>query len=122
MSSVTRAGQFEPPPTAKSFGDKSAFDHDEDEGNFSALAITTRQPGRLIDPEDSGIGTGHGDESEYSDTFETPREEGHSFGAFGEDLDREDQVQTKAARTLSLSQLTMGRPPQDAAQHARRVI
>ncbi|KAM5351617.1 hypothetical protein ACJ41O_004340 [Fusarium nematophilum] len=114
---------YEPPPTAKSFGDRSAFDHDDEDEDLTALALSTRSQGRMVvDPEDSGIGTGHGDESEYSESFETPREEGHSFGAFGEDLDKEDQAQTKAARTLSLSQLTMGRNPQNASQHPRRVI
>ncbi|PTD10057.1 hypothetical protein FCULG_00008503 [Fusarium culmorum] len=107
----------------KSFGDRSAFDHDDDDENLASLAVITRSHSRHVDPEDSGIGTGHGDDSEYSDTFETPREEGgHMFGAFGEDLDREDQAQTKAARTLSLSQLTMGRGTQKSSQHLRRVI
>lgn len=114
---------YDPPPTAKSFGDRSAFDHDDDDENLASLAVITRSHSRHVDPEDSGIGTGHGDDSEYSDTFETPREEGgHMFGAFGEDLDREDQAQTKAARTLSLSQLTMGRGTQKSSQHLRRVI
>ncbi|RGP81567.1 hypothetical protein FLONG3_299 [Fusarium longipes] len=122
-NSAAMNGGYDPPPTAKSFGDRSAFDHDEDDDNLASLAVITRSHSRHIDPEDSGIGTGHGDDSEYSDTFETPREEGgHSFGAFGEDLDREDQAQTKAARTLSLSQLTMGRGTQKSSQHLRRVI
>ncbi|KIL84267.1 hypothetical protein FAVG1_12504 [Fusarium avenaceum] len=113
---------YDPPPTAKSFGDRSAFDHDDDDDNLASLAAITRSHSRQVDPEDSGIGTGHGDESDYSDTFETPNEEGHSIGAFGEDLDREVQAQTKAARTLSLSQLTMGRGTQKSSQHLRRVI
>ncbi|KAM0434518.1 hypothetical protein ACHAPT_003614 [Fusarium lateritium] len=121
-SMTTRETRFDPPPTAKSFGDRSAFDHDDEEDGLSPLVINTQSQGRIVDPEDSGIGTGHGDESEYSESFETPREEGHSFGAFGEDLDKEDQAQTKAARTLSLSQLTMGRGAQSASQHTRRVI
>ncbi|KAM0341756.1 hypothetical protein ACHAPU_009889 [Fusarium lateritium] len=121
-NSIATNGGFDPPPTAKSFGDRSAFDHDDDDDNLASLAVITRSQSRQVDPEDSGIGTGHGDESDYSDTFETPREEGHSFGAFGEDLDREDQAQIKAARTLSLSQLTMGRGTQKSSQHLRRVI
>ncbi|KAJ4326763.1 hypothetical protein N0V84_002782 [Fusarium piperis] len=119
---MTRETQFDPPPTAKSFGDRSAFDHDDEEEALGSLVINTHSQGRHVDPEDSGIGTGHGDESEYSESFETPREEGHSFGAFGEDLDKADQAKTKAARTLSLSQLTMGRGAQSASQHPRRVI
>ncbi|OBS18103.1 hypothetical protein FPOA_09831 [Fusarium poae] len=122
-NSAAMSGGYDPPPTAKSFGDRSAFDHDDDDENLASLAVITRSHSRHVDPEDSGIGTGHGDDSEYSDTFETPREEGgHMFGAFGEDLDREDQAQTKAARTLSLSQLTMGRGTQKSSQHLRRVI
>ncbi|RBR18378.1 uncharacterized protein FIESC28_06151 [Fusarium coffeatum] len=122
-NSAAMNGGYDPPPTAKSFGDRSAFDHDDDDDNLASLAVITRSHSRHVDPEDSGIGTGHGDDSEYSDTFETPREEsGHNFGAFGEDLDREDQAQTKAARTLSLSQLTMGRGTQKSSQHLRRVI
>ncbi|KAM0252048.1 hypothetical protein ACHAP5_001373 [Fusarium lateritium] len=121
-NSVAANAGFDPPPTAKSFGDRSAFDHDDDDVILASLAVITRSQSRQVDPEDSGIGTGHGDESDYSDTFETPHEEGHSFGAFGEDLDREVQAQTKAARTLSLSQLTMGRGTQKSSQHLRRVI
>ncbi|KAF5026271.1 hypothetical protein F66182_1661 [Fusarium sp. NRRL 66182] len=115
-NSVAMTRGFDPPPTAKSFGDRSAFDHDDDD----KIAILPHS--RHTDPEDSGIGTGHGDESEYSESFETPREEGYGFGAFGEDLDQDDQAQTKAARTLSLSQLTMGKAPQNSSQHLRRVI
>ncbi|KAI2466626.1 hypothetical protein F4781DRAFT_405183 [Annulohypoxylon bovei var. microspora] len=48
-----------------------------------------------------------------SEAFKTPREEGgHGFGAFGEEL-RDEEVdgsRKKAARTLSLSQLTLKRP------------
>lgn len=115
---MSHNSQLDPPPTAKSFGDRSAFDPDGED--LSSLSIVVKpQTHNMVDPEDSGIGTGHGDESEYSDTFETPREEGHNFGAFGEDLDEEHQAQTKAARTLSLSQLTMGKRPR---QQLARVI
>ncbi|KAI5465878.1 hypothetical protein BGZ63DRAFT_420414 [Mariannaea sp. PMI_226] len=100
---VSRDTQYDPPPTAKSFGDKSAFDHDDDENEAEMNRLIDTHT-RTIDPEDSGIGTGHGDESEYSEVYETPREEGHSFGAFGENL-KEDHNK-KSARTLSLSQIT----------------
>ncbi|KAF6840779.1 hypothetical protein CMUS01_03812 [Colletotrichum musicola] len=97
--------QMEPPPTAKSFGSVSAFDHDssddEDSKNRRYLA------------EDSGVGTGVGDDDSYSEVFATPREEQqpHSYGAFGEELleDEEDPQRKKAARTLSLSQMTLGK-------------
>lgn len=102
-SASRRDTRYDPPPTAKSFGDRSAFDHDDDE---IEMRMAIERHARSIDPEDSGIGTGHGDESEYSETYETPREEGYSFGAFGEDLEEEDQAKKKSARTLSLSQLT----------------
>ncbi|KAI0890552.1 uncharacterized protein GGS22DRAFT_14995 [Annulohypoxylon maeteangense] len=64
----------------------SAFEHDDDE------------------PLSAGADT-------ESEAFKTPREEGH-FGAFGEEL-RDEEVdgsRKKAARTLSLSQLTLKRP------------
>lgn len=64
---------------------------------------------------------GHGDEEdserEDASAFQTPREEQspHPYGAFGEDLrgetdegDELDPRRKKAARTLSLSQLTLG--------------
>ncbi|KAF7542354.1 hypothetical protein G7Z17_g11643 [Cylindrodendrum hubeiense] len=107
-SNSRRDTRYDPPPTAKSFGDRSAFDHDDDE-NETEMTMTIDTQARSIDPEDSGIGTGHGDESEYSETYETPREEGYGFGAFGEDLEEEDQAQKKSARTLSLSQLTQAK-------------
>lgn len=72
----------------------SAFEHDEDE----PLTANT-------DTE--------------SEAFKTPREEdpGHGFGAFGEELreDEEDGSRKKAARTLSLSQLTLKRPQRPQA-------
>lgn len=53
------------------------------------------------------------DDISESDAFETPREEysKHGYGAFGEELTDEDAdgSRKKAARTLSLSQLTMGK-------------
>ncbi|KPM35081.1 hypothetical protein AK830_g11485 [Neonectria ditissima] len=119
-SALRRDTQYDPPPTAKSFGDRSAFDYDDEE-NRTDLSLVMDAHARSIDPEDSGIGTGHGDESVYSETFETPREEAHSFGAFGENLEDEDQIQKKSARTLSLSQLTLGKKSQ-AAQHPPHAI
>ncbi|KAI1390225.1 uncharacterized protein F4822DRAFT_229852 [Hypoxylon trugodes] len=67
----------------------SAFEHDDDE------------------PLTAGAET-------ESEAYKTPREEesGHGFGAFGEEL-RDEEVdgsRKKAARTLSLSQLTLKRP------------
>ncbi|KAI1482684.1 hypothetical protein F4774DRAFT_406860 [Daldinia eschscholtzii] len=68
----------------------SAFDHDDDD-----------------EPLTAGIDT-------ESEAYKTPREEepAHSFGAFGEELreDEQDGSRKKAARTLSLSQLTLKRP------------
>ncbi|KAI1142761.1 hypothetical protein F5Y05DRAFT_408210 [Hypoxylon sp. FL0543] len=67
----------------------SAFEHDDDE------------------PLTAGADT-------ESEAYKTPREEeaGHGFGAFGEELrdEEEDGSRKKAARTLSLSQLTLKRP------------
>ncbi|KAI1412650.1 hypothetical protein F5Y13DRAFT_45280 [Hypoxylon sp. FL1857] len=73
-----------------SYSTVSAFDHDDDE------------------PLTAGADT-------ESEAYKTPREEeaGHGFGAFGEELrdEEEDGSRKKAARTLSLSQLTLKRPP-----------
>lgn len=73
-----------------SYSTVSAFEHDDDE------------------PLTAGTET-------ESEAYKTPREEepGHGFGAFGEELrdDEEDGSRKKAARTLSLSQLTLKRPP-----------
>ncbi|KAI1643445.1 uncharacterized protein F4817DRAFT_252579 [Daldinia loculata] len=70
----------------------SAFDDDDDDEPLSA-----------------GIDT-------ESEAYKTPREEEptHGFGAFGEELrvEEQDGSRKKAARTLSLSQLTLKRPPQ----------
>lgn len=69
----------------------SAFEHDDDDEPLTAGGDTD------------------------SEAFKTPREEesGHGFGAFGEELreEEEDGSRKKAARTLSLSQLTLKRPP-----------
>ncbi|KAI0175618.1 hypothetical protein GGR52DRAFT_319611 [Hypoxylon sp. FL1284] len=70
----------------------SAFDHDDDD-------------------DDEPLTAGGDTDSE---AFKTPQEEesGHGFGAFGEELrEEEDGSRKKAARTLSLSQLTLKRPP-----------
>lgn len=47
-----------------------------------------------------------------SEAFKTPREEQpqHGFGAFGEELKEEESEGRRAARTLSLSQLTLKKP------------
>ncbi|KAK3337156.1 hypothetical protein B0T19DRAFT_62697 [Cercophora scortea] len=70
--------------------------------------------------EISQAGTDEGDDA-IEDSFQTPREEKPlNFGAFGEelrpddagdveDLDEDDPKRKKAARTLSLSQLTLGK-------------
>ncbi|GKT42137.1 uncharacterized protein ColSpa_02318 [Colletotrichum spaethianum] len=103
--------QMEPPPTAKSFGSVSAFDQDssDDEG---------LSRNRRFMAEDSGVGTGPGDEDSYSEVFATPREEQpYGYGAFGEELrdEDEDPQRKKAARTLSLSQMTLGKKPSRTA-------
>ncbi|EGY22780.1 hypothetical protein HYQ45_010063 [Verticillium longisporum] len=106
----------EPPPTARSFGDVSAFDQQTPEYEYG-----NGHKNQPLMPEDSGIATrglAGVDEDDYSETYATPREEqSHGYGAFGEELrdgdgdeDDEDGQRKKAARTLSLSQLTMGKP------------
>ncbi|KAH6660069.1 hypothetical protein BKA67DRAFT_530186 [Truncatella angustata] len=65
------------------------------------------------DDDDEANEAGRDDQS-VSEAFETPREERpkHGFGAFGEELTDEDEdgSRKRAARTLSLSQLTMRTP------------
>ncbi|KAI8217420.1 hypothetical protein K4K53_009198 [Colletotrichum sp. SAR 10_77] len=98
--------QMEPPPTAKSFGSVSAFDHDSSDDEDAAAR------NRRFLAEDSGVGTGVGDDDSYSEVFATPKEEqSHGYGAFGEDLldEDDDPARKKAARTLSLSQMTLGK-------------
>ncbi|KAH8675735.1 hypothetical protein BX600DRAFT_507947 [Xylariales sp. PMI_506] len=79
---------------------KSVFDHDDDENG-------AEWPG------------GDPDELSESEPFETPREERQQqeFGAFGEQLldEEADESRKKAARTLSLSRLTLGKPSRPAA-------
>ncbi|GKT55065.1 hypothetical protein ColTof4_08074 [Colletotrichum tofieldiae] len=97
--------QMEPPPTAKSFGSVSAFDQDSSDDEASCR-------NRRFLAEDSGVGTGPGDEDSYSEVFATPREEQpYGYGAFGEELrdEDEDPQRKKAARTLSLSQMTLSK-------------
>lgn len=64
---------------------------------------------------DSRVGD-EGDEDDANDDFQTPREEHPRYGAFGEELrdddDEDDPKRKKAARTLSLSQLTLGKGTQ----------
>lgn len=108
-----RDTRYDPPPTAKSFGERSAFDHDDEEEERRSTITRTKPRGRTHYPEDSGIATELGDFDDESDTYETPREEMQSYGAFDEDLDEDDTFQHKDPRTLSLSQLTLGRKPRN---------
>ncbi|KAH9909334.1 hypothetical protein F4778DRAFT_225841 [Xylariomycetidae sp. FL2044] len=83
----------EPLDPASTTAAYSVFDHDDDDDE---------------DDEDLDVDT-------ESEAFKTPREEGmpqSHFGAFGEELrvQEEDGSRKKAARTLSLSQLTLGKP------------
>ena len=102
---------FDPPPTAKSFGDYSAFDQDDEIDEDTAPGLTSMTRGRAVPHEDSGIEPTQGDESEYSEPFETPREDSYTYGAFGEELEKGEDFQGKAIRTLSLSQMTLGKKP-----------
>ncbi|KAK1985369.1 hypothetical protein LZ30DRAFT_584302 [Colletotrichum cereale] len=102
---------MEPPPTAKSFGSVSAFDQDSSDDD-------TLSRNRRFLAEDSGVGTGPGDDDSYSEVFATPKEEyPFGYGAFGEELrdENEDPLRKKAARTLSLSQMTLSKKPSDTA-------
>jgi len=95
-------------PAQKSLKTRSAFDDDSDVEKAQQL-----RSGGAGDP-------GEDEEEEEEDgheDFETPREEDHPrYGAFGEELrdddDEDDPKRKKAARTLSLSQLTLGKGAQ----------
>ncbi|KAK2065868.1 hypothetical protein LY76DRAFT_135556 [Colletotrichum caudatum] len=103
--------QLEPPPTAKSFGSISAFDQDSSDDD-----TLSRNRGFLA--EDSGVGTCPGDDDSYSEVFATPKEEyPYGYGAFGEELHDEiqDPQRKKAARTLSLSQMTLSKKTSNTA-------
>jgi len=117
---------LDPPPTAKSFGQLSVFDDDdeEDDDHEDDESVTgANLRSRPMRPEDSGIATGGGDEREdeeaYSEAFATPAED-RTFGAFGEVLKEEegDGGRKKAARTLSLSQLTLGKQGPTTPTHS----
>lgn len=119
------------PLTSRSLGGQSAFDDDSTEeeedddggdGDHSNPRSRRESPKRqLADPQDSGIAgtSGDTDDDNQSDTFATPREERTlGFGAFGEEL-RDDEGEgngKKAARTLSLSQLTVNRGQRNTPQ------
>ncbi|KAI9166944.1 hypothetical protein HJFPF1_03059 [Paramyrothecium foliicola] len=94
---------MDPPPTGKSFGERSAFD-DDDEANDTVLGRSYRGSMML---EDSGIATGGTDDDDYSESFTTPHEEANGFD--GGDYSDDDVTKRKTARTLSLSQLTLGK-------------
>lgn len=117
--------EFDEPPTSRSLGGQSAFDddsteeeNDEDDSPRSRTVSPKRQSAK---PQDSGIvaGLGDTDDENQSDVYATPREErALGFGAFGEEL-RDDEGEgnrKKAARTLSLSQLTVNRGQRNAPQ------
>lgn len=116
--------EFDEPMTSRSLGGQSAFDDDsseEDDGErVSGPRSRTVSPKRWSGrPQDSGIVAGHGDTDEetQSEIYETPAEDkALGFGAFGEEL-RDDEGEgnrKKAARTLSLSQLTVNRNQRNA--------
>ncbi|KAL2758785.1 hypothetical protein ACRALDRAFT_2040877 [Sodiomyces alcalophilus JCM 7366] len=113
---------YQPPPTARSFGQVSAFNHDSSDEESDPP-----HPKDVVHlgPEDSGLATGSttGGEDDYSESFETPREE-LTFGQAtaypmetrsrddddDEEGDDDDSRHKKAPRTMSLGQLTLGRP------------
>jgi hypothetical protein len=98
----------DPPPTGKSFGDGSAFDLDDDDVDETIHARPYRGSMML---EDSGIATGVTDD-DYSESFTTPYEEANGFRAVGDASDEEDAANRKTVRTMSLSQLTLGKGQQ----------
>lgn len=110
---------FQPPPTARSFGQVSVFHHDDSDEENGAHSKHVGHVG----PEDSGLATGSttGGEDDYSEEpFETPRErlafgqedtvyQGDTRDDDYEDGDDDENLHQKAPRTMSLGQLTLGR-------------
>lgn len=97
--------QQEVPGTAKSLGTFSAFDDDSDEEE-----VEMERNGGLT-RDSTAVEITVDDDASYSQPFETPQEQfapssAYNYGAFGEEL-RDDGDGRKAARTLSLSQLSM---------------
>jgi hypothetical protein len=92
------------PPMGKSFIERSAFDYDDDDD--ASDTIHGRYRGSMM-MEDSGIATGVTDDDDYSESFTTPHEEANGFQTI--DSDEDDVAKRKAARTMSLSQLTLGK-------------
>ena len=87
------------PPVPKA---SSVFEDDDDDSDFEG------------DKEGTGaaVPSEFGDET-ASEAFQTPGEERAHYGAFGEELrEDDDPKRKKAARTLSLSQLTLGKETQ----------
>ena len=95
---LSRANSQERPANGPAY---STFEHDDDEEEAQAA---------IVDDELSG-----------SEAFKTPNEEHsqHGFGAFGEELTEEeaDGRRKRAARTLSLSQLTLKKPLKPSKKH-----
>lgn len=75
-----------------------------------AIPVPAGKAQSVFEDDDESTAAKEGDD--YSEAFQTPREESGpmNYGAFGEELkDDDDPKRKKAARTLSLSQLTMGK-------------
>jgi hypothetical protein len=105
-SAYRKAANVVVPQTGKSFASRSAFDLDDDDDADDT--VVHGQPYReSLTLEDSGIVTGVTDD-DYSETFTTPYEAPSGFVVADDDTDEENAITRKAARTLSLSQLTLG--------------
>jgi hypothetical protein len=102
-----------PPPQEQLSVFETDDDEEEEEGDETEVRSSTKQSSKADEEED---------EVTEDDDFETPREERTplTYGAFGEELrpdddddgaggGEDDSKRKKAARTLSLSQLTLGK-------------
>lgn len=116
-SSAYRTTLGEAPLTGYSLGETSAFDDDEEEDDDDyGTALGTKKPRRSsVLPEDSGIGAGL-ESDDFEESFATPREEPRAFTPSGTtDVDADEEIK-RAARTLSLSQLTYNSAPPNSKQ------
>lgn len=102
----------------RSLGGSSVFDHDHDDGNGRDGGWRTgRERSRAnLALDDSGFAVGALDDASYTESFATPHEQGHDESALDHDDQGHDLCLKTTARALSLSRLTMGKPPAPAQQ------
>jgi hypothetical protein len=98
-------------PVGASFYQRSTFDYDYDDDEDEDVTHRRSQIAeKRVATQDSGIVAG-GQDDDASSAYTTPREEGYSPSV--DDTDDDYLMRRKAARTLSLSRMTMNRNAPD---------